>query len=139
MEEKNKKILDEVLDEIETALKDPKGIIAHQRRLAFALSMGAVSLIEDYLSNKNVLKKGAKINHRWFKKKKENAKDLISKHLISSIDNLGKMDSILDKAFDLENERNEIAYGKPVSEDKLKEKINLFFKLKKEVEDESGN
>ena len=136
MKEKNKKILDEVLDEIETALKDPKGIVAHQRRLAFALSLGAVSLIENYLTNKNVLKKGAKINHRWFKKKKENVRNLISRHLISSIDNLEKIDSILDKTFNLENERNEIAYGKPVSEDKLKEKINLFFELKKEAEDE---
>jgi len=139
MEEKNKRILDEVLDEIETSLKDPKGAIAHQRRLAFALSLGAVALIENYLISKNVLKKGAKINHRWFKKKRENAKNLISRHLISSIDNLDRIDSILDKTFDLENGRNEIAYGKPVSEDKLKEKINLFFELKKEVENEFGN
>jgi len=139
MEEKNNKILDEVLDEIEVALKDSKGVVAHQRRLAFALSLGAVTLIENYLINKNVLKKGAKINHRWFKKKKENVKDLISRHLISSIDNIEKIDSILERTFDLENERNEIAYGKLVSEDKLKEKINLFFELKKEVEDESKN
>ena len=33
-------IIKEVIDEIESALKDTKGIIAHQRRLAFSLSLG---------------------------------------------------------------------------------------------------
>ena len=127
------------MDEIEWALKDPKGIVAHQRRIAFALSLGAITLMENYLNNKGVLKKGAKINHLWLKKKKENVKSLISKHLISPIENLEKIDSILDKAFNLEKERNEIAYGKPVSEDKLKEKINLFLELKKEAENEPEN
>ena len=131
MKEDNRRILEEVLDEIDTALKDPKGIVAHQRRLAFALSLGAVSLIENYLSSKNVLKKGVKINHRWFKKKKENVRNLISNHLISSIDNLDKIDSILDKTFNLENERNEIAYGKPVSEEKLKEALEVAKKFYK--------
>ena len=135
VEEKNT-IIEEVLDEIESSLKDSKGIVAHQRRLAFALSLGAVTLIENYLNKEGVLKKGSKINHRWFKKKKENVKSLISEHIISPIENLKKIDSILDKAYDLENERNELAYGKLISEDKLKEKINLFLELKKEAEDE---
>ena len=139
MDDKNKKILDEVLDEIETALKDSKGVVAHQRRLGFVLSLGAITLIENYLNTEGVLKKGSKINHRWFKKKRENVKNLISGHIISPIDNLEKIDSILDKTFDLENERNEIAYRKSISEDKLKEKINLFFELKKEVENEPQN
>jgi len=139
MEEKHKKILDEVLDEIEAALKDLRGTVAHQRRLAFALSLGAITLIESYLSEKEILKKGFQINHGWFKKKKENVKNLISKSLISPIENLENIDSILDKIFILESERNEIAYGKSVSEEKLKEKINLFFELKKEIEDEPKN
>lgn len=117
MEERNKKILDELLDEIEIALKDPKGIVAHKRRLAFALSLGAVSLIENYLNNKSFLKRGAKINHRWFKKKKENVRNLISEHLISSIDNLEKIDSILDKVFDLEKREKYKEYTKELCED----------------------
>lgn len=60
-------------------------------------------------------------------------------YYVSPIENLEKIDSILDKAFNLEKERNEIAYGKPVSEDKLKEKINLFLELKKEAENEPEN
>jgi len=127
-------IIKEVLDEIESALKDNKGIINHQRRLAFSLSLGAVSLIEIYLKRKNVLKSGAKINHLWLKKKKENVKKFISNQIICPIENLKEIDNILNISYKIEKERNEIAYGKPVSEEILKEKINLFLNLKKEIE-----
>lgn len=127
-------IIKEVIDEIESALKDVKGIIAHQRRLAFSLSLGSVSLIEIYLKKRNILKPGAKINHLWLKKKKENVKKLISNQIICPIENLKEIDEILDICYKIEKERNEIAYGKSVSEDVLKEKINLFFNLKKVVE-----
>ena len=43
--EKYGEILKEVLDEIETALKDKRGLLAHQRRLAFSLSLGAETLL----------------------------------------------------------------------------------------------
>jgi len=134
MKEKYTEILKEVLNEIDSALKDSKGLIIHQRRLAFSLSLGTVSLIESYLDNINVLKPGSKINHLWFKKKKSNVKKLISKQIICPIDKLKSIDTFLDIAYNIERERNELAYGKPVSEDVLKEKINLFLNLKKEVE-----
>ena len=50
MKEIKKEIIEEVLDEIDSALKDPKGIVSHQRRLAFSLSLGVVYLIEKYLT-----------------------------------------------------------------------------------------
>ena len=127
-------IIKEVIDEIESALKDTKGIIAHQRRLAFSLSLGSVSLIEIYLKKRNILKPGAKINHLWLKKKKENVKKLISNQIICPIENLKEIGEILDICNKIEKERNEIAYGKSVSEEILKEKINLFFNLKKVIE-----
>ena len=99
-------IIKEVLDEIESALKDNKGIINHQRRLAFSLSLGAVSLIEIYLKRKNVLKSGAKINHLWLKKKKENVKKFISNQIICPIENLKEIDNILNISYKIEKERN---------------------------------
>ena len=39
-------IIKEILDEIESALKDTNGVIAHQRRLIFLLSLGSINLIE---------------------------------------------------------------------------------------------
>ena len=134
--ERNKEILKEVSDEIDSALKDSKGIVSHQRRLAFSLSLGSVALIENYLHKLKVLKPGAKINHLWLKKKKENIKKLISNQITSPVENIEKINLILDKTHLLEKERNELAYGKPVSEDILNEKINLFLELKKEVEND---
>lgn len=133
MKETNKEIIEEALDEIESALKDPKGIIKHQRRLIFMVSLGAVALIESYLEEKDVLKSGGKINHRWLKKKGENAKKLIEKQIIKPINEL-KIDNFLDIAYKLEEKRNQLAYGKRASEEDLKEKIDLFLNLKKEVE-----
>lgn len=134
MTEKYQKIIEEVLDEIESALKDPNGITIHQRRLAFSISLGVITLLEDYLNKINVLKQGAKINHLWLKKKKENVKKLISKQITCPIENLKGLDKLLDLAYELEKERNKLAYGKIVSESVLREKINLFLDLKKEVE-----
>jgi hypothetical protein len=134
--EKDDEIIKEVLDEIESSLKDPQGIISHQRRLAFLLSLGAVHLIEVYLKRLNVFKSGAKINHLWLKKKKENAKKLVANQITCPIENLNKIDKLLDTTYDLEKERNELAYGKKVSEEKLKEKIAVFLNFKKEVEND---
>lgn len=133
MKEENKKIIEEVLDEIQSALKDPRGLVFHQRRIVFSLSLGAVSLIEEYLEKNDILKKGGKINHLWFKKKKENVKKLISNQITSSIGNVRNIDKILDLTYELEKERNALAYGKQASDKKLREKINLFLELKKEV------
>jgi len=133
MKEKYQEILNEVLDEIDTALKDSKGIVSHQRRLAFCLSLGTVNLLEAYLDETGVLKSGAKINHLWLKKKSENVKQLIQAQITSPAGNLEKINRILEVAYKIEIERNKLAYGKNVSEAELKEKINLFLDLKKEL------
>ena len=129
-------IVKEVLDEIESALKDSKGLVAHQRRLAFSLSLGVVTLIEGYLDKIGVFKPGAKINHLWLKKNNENVKRLISRQIISPIGNIKNLDRLLGFAYELEKERNELAYGKPVSESILRDKINLFLDFKKVIEND---
>lgn len=126
-------ILVEVLDEIDSSLKDSRGIVVHQRRLAFSLSLGVVVLIENYLLKLNVLKGGAKINHLWFKKNRDNIKKLLSNQITCPIQSINGIDEILDVAFTIEKERNNLAYGKLVSENILKENINLFLKLKKKI------
>ena len=50
MDKKYEEIMEEVLDEIESALKDPKGITSHQRRLSFSLSLGIVTTRIDLFS-----------------------------------------------------------------------------------------
>ncbi len=136
MENSRDEIIKEVLDEIDSALKDSRGTKAHQRRLAFSLSLGCVSLVEKYLDKKNVLKSGAKINHLWFKKKLENAGKLISNQIVCPVESIPKLNDLFKIAYKIENERNELAYGKIVSEEYLRKQINLFLDLKKEVEDD---
>ena len=136
MKQKYSEIIEEVLDEIDSALNNPKGLKLHQRRLSFSLSLGASTLIEMFLDKKEILKSGAKINHLWLKKKKENAKKLISRQVVSSIGTLTEFDKLLDLAYNIEEKRNELAYGKLVSEKTLRNLINYFFELKKEVEND---
>ena len=135
MKEKYKEILDEVGDEIDSSLRDSKGLVFHQRRLAFSLSLGIVTLIEVYLDSLKVLKPGAKVNHLWLKKKKENVKELISKQISCPIENLKETEEMLDVAYEIERERNELAYGKRASEELLKSKINLFLNLRNKLKD----
>jgi len=123
---------DEVNDEIEAALKDSKGVVAHQKRLAFCLSIGVVDILENYLRKKNVLRQGVKIDHRWFKKKKENVVELLGERL-TSLEGLDKLDKMLDVAYKIESKRDNLAYGSLVSEEVLHELINEFLELKKEV------
>jgi len=136
MKEKNKNILEEAMDEIEASLQDPKGIILHQSRLAFSLSAGAVALLENYLEKLNILKSGAKINHLWFKKKKENIQEILSNQITSQVEKIPEINEILNYIFNIEKDRNELAYGKRVSEENLKEKINIFLKLKELIEND---
>jgi hypothetical protein len=128
-------MIDEVKDEIETALRDSRGVVFHQKRLAFCLYFGIADILESYLKKKEVLKSGAKIDHRMFKKKKDNAKKSLENKVIS-LEGLGKLDKILDIAYKIESKRNGLAYGSPVSENILRSLINEFLELKKEVEND---
>ena len=61
--EKHEEVLKEVIDEVESALKDGRGLVAHQRRLAFSLSLGAITLLEIRFHKLGIIKEGSKIDH----------------------------------------------------------------------------
>ena len=132
-EEKHQEILIEVLDEIDLALKDKRGLLAHQRRLAFSLSLGMSNLIELYLHKLNFIKEGSKINHLWFKRKKEKIYENLQKQVTTPINSIPNLNKIIDIAIKIEEKRDDIAYGSPTTEKILQEKINLFFELKKMI------
>ncbi|MDP4039303.1 MAG: hypothetical protein Q8P57_01875 [Candidatus Pacearchaeota archaeon] len=129
-------IIDEVIDEIDSALKDIRGLSFHQKRLAFCLSDGICVLLENYLKKKGVLKPGSKINHQWLKKKKENVLKILSERLVTSVESLIILDNILDVAFKIENKRNELVYGSVVRDEDLQELINDYLAIKKEIEND---
>ncbi len=128
------KNIDEVAEEIESALTDLRGVLSHQKRLAFCLSEGIKKIIEDYFIAQRVLKTGFKIDHRIFKKNKENVKKILSNKITCSIEDLKKIDKLIEVAYEIESKRNDLVYGSPSSEDVLNKLINLYLNIKKEVE-----
>ena len=135
--EKHIESLKEVLDEIESALKDPGGLLKHQRRLAIMLSLGICELVEIYFHKLGIMKSGSRIKHTFFKKK--DAKEEISNQIAISPDDVKNLDEILNIAKSVEEKRDDMFYGSPVNEEELlKDKINQFLELKNLIEKEVG-
>ena len=136
--ERHKEGLKEVLDEIENALQDSAGLSSHQRRIAMMLSLGISEIVELYFHKLGVMKAGSRIKHEWFKKK--DVKEKLSMQVTCPVENLKNFDLILNIAKDIEEARNDLAYGSPVEHDKLLfDEINKFLKMKKIVEKEVGD
>ena len=133
-EEKLNEILNEVLEEIEQALKDVRGLVSHQRRLAFSLSLGSIVLLELYLHKLGVIKAGSKINHLWFKRKKESIFEQLQNQVSVPVESIKNIENIVDIVVRIEEKRDELAYGASSFNELLQEKINLFFELKRIVE-----
>lgn len=135
--EKHFDVLKEVEDEIDSSIKDPVGLIKHQRRLAFMISLGIVELVEIYFHKLGILKEGSRIKHEWFKKAK--IKEFLSKQITAPIEKVNKIDHILSISKNIEERRNDLAYSSPLDRDEiLRDEINSYFEIKKIVERESG-
>ncbi|MFW6120075.1 MAG: hypothetical protein ACOC80_04145, partial [Petrotogales bacterium] len=111
--EKHLESLNEVIDEIQTALEDPHGLQAHQRRLALMLSIGIADLIEIYFHRLEIMKPGAKIKHNWLKRK--NIKERLEKQISGDLAKVENLDKILEKSKRIEQKRDDFAYGSPVN------------------------
>ena len=128
--EKHLEALQEVSEEIESALNDPKGVVSHQRRLAFSLSLGAMNLLELHFHKLRIIKEGAKIDHRWFKRKKETIFLHLGQQVTSPVETINNLQQAIDLIMKIEEKRDDIAYGAPTTESILQEKINLYLELK---------
>lgn len=135
--EKHVESLREVMDEIEKALEDERGLLVHQRRIALMLSMGICDLVEIYLQRLKVLKEGSRIKHTWFRG--SGTKSRLSDQITGSIDSIKRIDEIIHLASGIEEKRDDLTYSSPLTSDKLlREKIDQFLDLKGIVEDETG-
>jgi len=136
--EKHRKALQEVMDEIQISLEDPRGLVAHQRRLATMLSMGTCELIEIYFHKQGVIKGGGRIKHTMLRGK--DIKERLSNQIITSLSSIRNIDAIITLAKSIEAERNNIAYGSPQPHEQLlKAKIEDFLELKRLIEKETGD
>ncbi len=135
--EKHLESLKEVLDEINSALEDSRGIGQHQRRLALMFSLGICDLIELYFHKLGIIKGGARIKHDWFRQIR--IKEKLEQQLTCPISSIPKIDEMISIAVDIEESRDDLAYGSPVKEEeKLMEKINQLLYLKKLIEEQVG-
>lgn len=139
-ESKHIEALNEVIETIQESLGDPRGLLTRQRRLMSMLSLGAQHIVELYLHKLNAIKPGVQIKHEWLKLESRNLKLRLAGALTKSLANLKQSNRIFALARDLEQDRNDIVYGAPLSDEIiLKEKIDLFLELKKAVESVVGD
>lgn len=131
LKDKHEEILKEVLDEIKIALGSKEGLLTHQRRLAFSLSLGAETILELYLHKLNIMKEGSKIDHRWFKKKEERILEKLQNQITSPVEAIDGINKVIKLICKIEEKRDDLAYGASATEELLQEKVNLFFELKR--------
>lgn len=136
--EKHVESLREAMDEIEKSLEDSRGLLIHQRRLAAMLSIGTCDLIEIYLHRLKIMKEGSRIKHQFLRK--ADVKERLSNQITAPLQKVKKIDEILKLAVEIEEKRDDLAYGSPLTDEKfLKEKIDQFLDLKRIVESETGD
>ena len=135
--EKHLESLHEVMDEIGAALNDSRGLSSHQRRLALMLSVGFCELVEIYFHKLQILKPGSRIKHDWFRQKR--IKEKLEQQVTSPLSGLAGIDEIISLAVQLEESRDDLAYGSPVNEEEfIRSRIDLFLKMKKIIETRVG-
>jgi len=138
-EEKHIAGLLEVKRNLENVLKDPEGLLPHQRLLMAGLSLGMQHMIELWLHKSRAIKPGASIKHEWLASEERRLKIRLAGALTKQLETIKNSDKVLSLARDVERDRNDIIYGAPLTSDRiLKLKIEAFLELKKAVEESIG-
>lgn len=100
-----------------------KGIKNSQRVIGLHVSRAIIDLLSVYLIKRNLISNGMKINHRWFK----------SESVMERLPEFDKKEEICNKIILLERLCEDLTYGSPKLEEKIKEAIELFNKLEGEL------
>ncbi|MDO8460053.1 MAG: hypothetical protein Q7S74_03020 [Nanoarchaeota archaeon] len=102
-----------------------KGLKNSQRIIGLHASRGIVDLLMVHLLKKGAIDSGTMINHRWFK----------SKSVLERLPEFENKEAICDEIIKLELLCEDLTYGAPKPEDKIKEAILLFNKLEEKLKD----
>ena len=139
LEEKHIEALREVHETIEEAVKDPRGILPRQRRVMTMLSLGTAHLVELYFHRLHAIHPGMQIKHEWFGSESRRLRLHLAGLLTKNLEKLPQAEKILELAHEIELKRNDVVYGIALKNDiLLKEKLELFFELKKIIEIATG-
>ena len=96
-----------------------KGLEKSQRIIGTHASRAIVDLLAVSLLKKNLIDPGIQINHRWFKSKKA----------IDKLPDFDNKEKIVSEMIKLELLCEDLTYGSPKPEAKIKEAIKLFKNL----------
>jgi len=96
-----------------------KGIKNSQRIIGMHASRAMVDLLAAYLLRKNLISSGLQLNHRWFK----------SSSILERLPDFEGKEEICGEMMKLELLCEDLTYGAPKPEEKIKEAIILFNKI----------
>ena len=100
-----------------------KGLKNSQRIIGLHASRAIIDLLSAYLLKKGLIDSGTQINHRWFKSDKVNDK----------LPNFDNKEKIIEQIIKLELACEDLTYGSPKPEEKIKEAILLFNKIEEQL------
>jgi len=100
-----------------------KGLKNSQRVIGTHASRGIVDLLAAYLLKKGVIDTGTQINHRWFK----------SKRIMEKLPEFEGKEEICNEMIKLELLCEDLTYGSPKPEEKIKEAILMFNKIESKL------
>jgi hypothetical protein len=104
-----------------------KGIKNSQRVIGTHASRAMVDLLAVYLLKRNLISPGLQLNHRWFK----------SKNILEKLPDFKNKIEICEDMIKLELLCEDLTYGSPKTEEKIKEAIILFNKIEQRLKDET--
>lgn len=102
-----------------------KGIKNSQRIIGTHASRAMVDLLAAYLLKKNIISPGLQLNHRWFK----------SSSILERLPEFEGKEKICKDMTELELLCEDLTYGAPKPEEKIKEAIVLFNKIELMLKD----
>lgn len=100
-----------------------KGLENSQRVIGTHASRAIVDLLAAYLLKKGVINSGTQINHRWFK----------SNRVMKKLPEFENKKEICEEMIKLELLCEDLTYGSPKPEEKIKEAILMFNKIESKL------
>ena len=100
-----------------------KGLKKSQRVIGIHASRAMIDLFAAFLLKRGLIDSGTQINHRWFKSKK----------VAERFPEFTNKEEIITQMVQLELLCEDLTYGSPKPEEKIKEAISLFNKLESKL------
>jgi len=104
-----------------------KGIKNSQRIIGTHASRAMVDMLAVYLLKRNLISPGLQLNHRWFK----------SKNILEKLPDFENKKEICEDMIKLELLCEDLTYGSPKPEERIKEAIILFNKIESMLKNET--